>query len=281
MATYAIGDLQGCFTELEQLLKRINFDPSHDQLWFVGDLVNRGPQSLEAIQFVRQLGDSAKCVLGNHDIHLIACYVGAQICKPKSSLNQVLNHAEADKIINWLRWQPLMHVDININWVMVHAGLLPQWDLATAQQCAQQVEQQLRADTYADFLHQAYGNEPKQWNDNLEGMERWRLILNALTRLRLCDEQGKMDFEYKGPLGAQNKDLHAWFDVPRKSQDINIVFGHWSALGLQNKHNLLAVDTGCLWGGQLTAARIDIDPVEIYQVDCSAKKKITAYAKTL
>lgn len=280
MATYAIGDLQGCFSELELLLEKIKFDPQLDKVWFVGDLVNRGPQSLETIQFVRSLGNSARCVLGNHDIHLIACFCGVQTCKPKSSLNQILQHKDAEEIINWLRVQPLLHVDTKIDWVMVHAGFLPQWDLATAQDCARQVELQLRADNYAQFLQHAYGNQPCQWQENLNDRDRWRVILNAFTRLRLCDEQGRMDFDYKGPLGEQPENLHAWFDIPRKSENTNIIFGHWSALGLKNYKNLLSLDTGCLWGNQLTAARIDSDPVDIVQIDCSAKQKVTSFVKT-
>ena len=274
MPTYAIGDLQGCFSELQQLLAKIEFDPAKDQIWFVGDLVNRGPASLQTIQYVRKLGNAAKCVLGNHDIHLIACHAGVQPCKPESSLNQILQDDDAANIIDWLRYQPLIHVDPDINWVMVHAGLLPQWDLNIAQDCARQVEQQLRSDNYIEFLMQAYGNMPNQWNANLIDTDRWRLILNAFTRLRLCDEQGRMDFDYKGPLGEQPEHLHAWFDVPRASENLNIIFGHWSALGLRNRKNLLALDTGCLWGNQLTAARIDTNPVIIHQIDCSAKMEI-------
>ena len=274
MPTYAIGDLQGCFSELQQLLAKIEFDPAKDQIWFVGDLVNRGPASLQTIQYVRKLGNAAKCVLGNHDIHLIACHAGVQPCKPESSLNQILQDDDAANIIDWLRYQPLIHVDPDINWVMVHAGLLPQWDLNIAQDCARQVEQQLRSDYYIEFLMQAYGNMPNQWNANLIDTDRWRLILNAFTRLRLCDEQGRMDFDYKGPLGEQPEHLHAWFDVPRASENLNIIFGHWSALGLRNRKNLLALDTGCLWGNQLTAARIDTNPVIIHQIDCSAKMEI-------
>ena len=274
MATYAIGDLQGCYSELEQLLTKIQFNPQHDQVWFVGDLVNRGPQSLTTIQFIRGLGDQAKCVLGNHDIHLIACYCGVQSCKPKSSLHQILQHHDVDEIIHWLRQQPLLYSDPALNWTMVHAGLLPQWDFATAHECARQVELQLRSTHYAEFLAHAYGNEPNQWQHDLSNQDRLRVILNAFTRLRLCDHQGRMDFDYKGPPDKQPQHLHAWFNVPRKSEDINIIFGHWSALGLINKPNLLALDTGCLWGGQLTAARIDTQPVEIHQVGCDAKQKI-------
>lgn len=275
MAVYAIGDIQGCFRELEQLLDKINFDIEIDQLWFVGDLVNRGPQSLETIQFVRSLGDSAQCVLGNHDIHLIACHVGVQTCKPKSSLNQILQHSQASEIIDWLRFQPLLHYDPTLNWLMVHAGLIPQWDLGLAQKCANEVEAQLRSNHYIEFLANVYGNTPDQWNNELPQQDRWRVILNAFTRLRLCDQQGRMDFDYKGQLGDQKSNLHAWFDIPRKSENLNIIFGHWSALGLIQSHNLLGLDTGCLWGSKLTAARIDINPVRLEQIDCEAKKKIT------
>tara|TARA_R110002049_G_scaffold252264_2_gene427400 strand:- start:124806 stop:125642 length:837 start_codon:yes stop_codon:yes gene_type:complete len=278
MAVYAIGDIQGCFSELKQLLDQIKFDPDQDQLWFVGDLVNRGPQSLETIQFVRALGDSARCVLGNHDIHLIACYAGVQTCKPKSSLNQILLDPHADEIIHWLRFLPLLHYDSALDWIMVHAGLLPQWDLTTAQQCAHEVEIQLRGENYVDFLRHAYGDMPNQWHSKLSSHHRWRVMLNAFTRLRLCDQDGRMDFNYKGPLGEQSPNLHAWFDVPRKSQQLNIIFGHWSALGLKHESNLLGLDTGCLWGGQLTAARIDCKPVTLHQTDCTAKKKITRRA---
>jgi len=275
MAVYAIGDIQGCFSELEQLLNEINFSTSTDQLWFVGDLVNRGPQSLKTIQYIRSLTDSAICVLGNHDIHLIACHAGVQTCKPKSSLNQILQHPLADEIINWLRCQPLLHHDPELNWTMVHAGLIPQWDLATAKLCANEVEAQLKSPHYADFLDHAYGDTPNQWNSELSKEERWRVIINAFTRLRLCDQQGRMDFSFKGQLGEQSNHLHAWFDVPRQSEDLNIIFGHWSALGLKQTHNLLGLDTGCLWGNQLTAARIDSNPVSLHQLNCTAKKKIT------
>ncbi len=275
MATYAIGDLQGCYSELEQLLTKIDFDRQNDQVWFVGDLVNRGPQSIETVQYIRSLGDAAKCVLGNHDIHLIACYCGLQKCKPNSSLNAILQHQHATQIIDWLRQQPLLYIDANIDWLMVHAGLLPQWSLPIAQRCAHEVEQQLRSDQYADFLQHAYGNHPNQWHPDLNNRDRWRLILNAFTRLRLCDQQGQMDFEFKGPLDAKPEHLHAWFDVPRQADTAKIIFGHWSALGLVKRDNLLALDTGCLWGNQLTAARIDIDPVKIYQIECTAKQKIS------
>ena len=276
MATYAVGDIQGCFTELEHLLQIIEFDQHIDQLWLVGDLVNRGPQSLETIQFVKSLGDSAQCVLGNHDIHLIASYVGVQPRKPKCSLRPILDSPDVVEIIDWLRTRPLLHHDKDLNWTMVHAGLLPQWDLEQAVSCAREVEEQLQSANYAEFLAHAYGSTPNQWQADLNQQDRWRIILNAFTRLRLCSWEGAMDFDYKGPLGSQSPDLHAWFDVPRKSNYLRILFGHWSALGFMQTDTLLALDTGCLWGNQLTAARIDIDPVQIHSIDCTAKKDITS-----
>lgn len=274
MAVYAIGDVQGCFTELEQLLKKIRFKPDEDHLWLVGDLVNRGPQSIETVQFVQSLGERAQCVLGNHDIHLIACYTGAQTCKSTSSLKQILDHADANQVVDWMRNIPLLHHDSELGWTMVHAGLLPQWDLALAQQCAREVEQQLRSDDYANFITKAYGNTPTHWDPSLDDRDRWRVIINAFTRLRLCDRDGNMDFKYKGLLGEQPPHLHAWFDLPRKSENLKLVFGHWSALGLKQTSNLLGLDTGCLWGTALTAARIDCDKPVIYSVDCQAKRKI-------
>ena len=274
MATYAVGDVQGCFSELEHLLQVINFDPHADHLWFVGDLVNRGPQSLETIRFVKSLGDNATCVLGNHDVHLIACHAGVQTCKPESSLRKILDSHDVTEIIDWLRNRPLLHHDEDLDWTMVHAGLLPQWDLAQAIKCAREVEAQLQSDNYTDFLNYAYGNDPKQWRADLKPQDRMRVILNAFTRLRLCNLEGAMDFKYKGPLGAQSAGLHAWFDIPRQSDDLRILFGHWSALGLMQTDKLLALDTGCLWGNQLTAARIDIDPVIVHSIECATKKKI-------
>ena len=275
MATYAVGDIQGCYSELEQLLQLINFNQRTDQIWFVGDLVNRGPQSFETIKFVKSLGDSAISVLGNHDVHLIACHAGIQNCKAQSSLIQILDSPDADNIIDWLRKQPLLHHDETLNWTMVHAGFLPQWDLALAKTCANEVEQQLQGDNYIGFLKHAYGDTPNQWSDNLSDTDRWRIILNTFTRIRLCNKQGAMDFEYKGLLGEQASHLSAWFDVPRKSENLRILFGHWSALGLKHTENILALDTGCLWGRQLTAARIDINPIKIYSIECTTKKKIT------
>lgn len=276
MAVYAIGDVQGCLSELEKLLKKIHFNQNTDQLWFVGDLVNRGPESLETLLFIQSLQHSAQCVLGNHDIYLIACYAGTQKCKPKSSLNQVLEHPEVDRIISWLREQPFIHHDEALGWTMVHAGLPPQWDLAAARYYAKELQTQLQSEHYIDLLENIYGEQPNQWHESLSHYDRWRVMMNCFTRLRFVDQYGCMDFTYKGPLGKQPEHLHAWFDLPRKSEEMKIVFGHWSALGLKNTSKLLGIDTGCLWGGQLTAARIDCPQTKIYSLDCSAKQKISS-----
>jgi len=278
MAVYAVGDIQGCFKELEQLLTKIEFNSQTDQLWFVGDLVNRGVQSLETVLFVKSLQGSARCVLGNHDIHLLACYTGAQTCKPTSPLCEILESAEVDNIISWLRSRPLLHHDSILNWTMVHAGMVPQWDLQLALTCANEVESHLRGNRYAEFISMIYGDTPNQWSPQLTHQERWRVIINAFTRIRLCDKDGKMDFNYKGPPGEQDNHLFAWFDVPRKSEDLQIVFGHWSTLGLKQTSNLLGLDTGCLWGNRLTAARLDCGTPIIYSVECSPKHKVTADA---
>lgn len=269
MATYAIGDVQGCYEQLCRLLDKLAFDPVDDTLWFVGDLVNRGPKSLQTVQLIRSLGDSAQCVLGNHDIHLIAQHAGVKERKPTSSLEQILQHQQADELVNWLRHQPLLHYDPTLKWLMVHAGVLPQWDLALAQQCAREVEAQLKSSHYVEFLQVAYGNTPDLWQHDLDQEQRLRISLNAFTRLRVCDQHGRMNFAFKGPLGTQEEGLYAWFEVPRKTAQQKIVFGHWSTLGLRQSNNILAVDTGCLWGKQLTAARLDSKDTSFTSIDCS------------
>ena len=268
MAVYAIGDIQGCLASLKLLLKEIQFNPQHDQVWFVGDLVNRGPESLQTLRFIHALGDSARCVLGNHDIHLIACHAGVKTCKPQSSLNQVLADAEAEKWIKWLRQMPLLHHDPHLDWLMVHAGLLPEWDLSTAKRCAAELEAQLRSDNYAEFIANIYGDEPRQWSENLVDNDRWRLSMNAFTRIRMCDQHGALDFSYKGSLADSDAQLKPWFELQRASEKQRIVFGHWSALGLVKRDNLLAIDTGCLWGNKMTAARIDCETPVIISIDC-------------
>ncbi|HHJ81157.1 MAG TPA: symmetrical bis(5'-nucleosyl)-tetraphosphatase, partial [Candidatus Tenderia electrophaga] len=231
MATYAIGDIQGCFDELQQLLLQLKFDSRNDQLWFCGDLVNRGPKSLETLRFVKALGDSAVTVLGNHDLHLLAKAGGFGKQLKQDTLDEIINAPDCDELMHWLRHQPLLHHDAELGYSMVHAGLPPQWDLATALACAEEMESKLRAPDYDEFIRVMYGNQPDQWSDELTGIERWRFITNVFTRLRFCSADGRLNLKAKGKPGTQKAGLLPWFDVPgRKTENDRIVFGHWSTL---------------------------------------------------
>jgi bis(5'-nucleosyl)-tetraphosphatase (symmetrical) len=258
MATYAIGDIQGCFEQLQELLHRLKFDPDQDQLWFTGDLVNRGPGSLETLRFVKALGTQAITVLGNHDLHLLAVAAGYVPKHKKDTIDDILNAPDREELLEWLRQQPLIHHDTRLGYTLLHAGLPPHWDLNDAQQHAHEVETVLRGDEYHGFLEHMYGNKPNRWSDDLEGWDRLRFITNCFTRLRYCDAKGKLCLKSKGRPGSQPKPYLPWFEVPgRASRDMHIVFGHWSALGTHNVAGVYALDTGCLWGGKLTAMRLD------------------------
>ncbi|CAN5128004.1 symmetrical bis(5'-nucleosyl)-tetraphosphatase [soil metagenome] len=270
MAVYAIGDVQGCHTDLERLLDALHFDPAADRLWFAGDLVNRGPGSLETLRRVRGLGDAAVAVLGNHDLHLLAL-AETDAVEPRKSdtLQQVLDADDAAELLTWLRERPLLHYDAAVGWLLVHAGLPPQWDLETAMACALEVEQVLRGPDRADFLAHMYGDRPRRWRSSLTGHKRLRFITNCLTRLRFCDAKGRMDLEPNGAPGTQAEHLMPWFQVPgRRSQNINIVCGHWAALGFYEGDGVRALDSGCVWGGRLTALRLD-GGGELISVPCS------------
>ncbi len=259
MSTWAIGDIQGCYDELQALLKKIDFKPGHDQLWFTGDLVNRGPKSLQTLRLVRKL--KAITVLGNHDLHLLACAHRPQRCRRKDTLNQILKAPDADELLDWLRRRPLLHHDPDSGYTLLHAGLPPQWNLRTARRCAREVETVLRGKRYADFLEVMYGDQPDCWNKSLHGMKRLRFITNCLTRLRYCDARGHLALQQKGVPGTQPHHLRPWFAWPkRKSRDMKIIFGHWSTLGAFDAPGLHAVDTGCLWGGSLTALKVRKKP---------------------
>jgi len=272
MATYAIGDIQGCFTELQSLLELIKFDPAEDTLWFAGDLVNRGPDSLATLRFVKSLGDHAITVLGNHDLHLIACAHGI-VEHDDASMRPVLDAPDCNELIDWLSTQPLLHHDEKLGFTLVHAGLPPQWDLQQAQTCAHEVESALRGRNITDFLGQMYGNTPIQWSDSLTGTDRLRFIVNCLTRLRFCDEQGRLEFSYKGPPGSQAAGYRPWFEIPgRKMGDDRIIFGHWSTLGASDRPNIFPIDSACLWGGELTALRLDDQPKRI-SLDCHGERQ--------
>ncbi|HEY0635508.1 MAG TPA: symmetrical bis(5'-nucleosyl)-tetraphosphatase [Gammaproteobacteria bacterium] len=259
MTTYAIGDIQGCYDELRALLKLIHFDAQHDTLWFVGDLVNRGPKSLETLRFVKSLGDRTVTVLGNHDLHLLATWQNKhRHFKSNDTLAPIFAAAECDELMEWLRQRPLLHHDAQLGYTMVHAGLPPQWDLAVAQQCAREVEEVLRGDKFKEFLGHMYGNKPNLWNPALNGWERLRFIVNCFTRLRFCTPDGELEFDQKGHPDQNGTGHIPWFRAPKRCwEGMRIVFGHWSTLGLHRENNTTAIDSGCLWGGRLTALRLD------------------------
>ena len=268
MALYAIGDIQGCFAELERLLETLAFDPERDRLWFVGDLVNRGPQSLETLRFVRGLGQAAVTVLGNHDLHLLAAAYHPRHLKRKDTLSAILEAPDRDALIDWLRSRPLLHHDEESGHTLIHAGLPPQWDLARARACAREMEAVLAGDRCGEFLERMYGDQPDRWRDDLEGWDRLRFITNCFTRLRFCAPDGTLALQYKGPPGSVPAPFRPWFEIEdRRSRDLDIVFGHWSTLGLIDRPGIHALDTGCLWGGKLTALRLDGEP-RLVQIDC-------------
>lgn len=277
MATYAIGDLQGCFDPLKRLLDYIGFAPDRDRLWFVGDLVNRGPQSLEILRFVKGLGDSAVTVLGNHDLHLVMQAAGFGKASKEDTLDAILAAPDRDELIDWLRSLPLFHVENE--WAMVHAGLLPSWDVAKAQALSDEVSTALTAPNYRDFLANMWGSEPDTWNDDLASWDRLRVVVNAMTRMRFVTPEGRMEFRAPGAKGPPERGPAGcvpWFDAPnRQSADHAILCGHWSALGFRQTDKLLALDTGCLWGGSLTAVRLE--DRRVFQMPCGQSAAPTGW----
>lgn len=270
MAVYAIGDIQGCYDDLRHALDDVGFEPGRDRLWCVGDLVNRGPNSLEVLRFFRDLGEQAVCVLGNHDLHLLALAAGNPKHQGESSLQAVMAAPDRDELLVWLRHRPLLHFDAELDFLMVHAGLPPQWDLDTAMACAHEVECALRSDEYRDFFMHMYGNKPDLWNPALGGIERLRFTTNCLTRLRYCEANGRLALKEKGPPGSQAKGRIPWFEHPdRTTRGQRMVFGHWSTLGYVARDNVWALDTGCLWGGALTLLRLDQATPRPYFRDCA------------
>ncbi len=268
MATYAIGDIQGCFHSFRNLLKQIGFQPESDRLWLVGDIINRGSGSLEMLRWVYEHQDVLVMVQGNHDLHTLAVAEGYVPQHKSDTLQPLLDAPDADRLLTWLRHQPLVHQAQGF--LMVHAGLLPQWSAEDALRLAGEVESALRGAGYRDYLAQMYGNQPLQWDESLQGMDRLRLITNVMTRIRTCTPAGEMNLKFSGTLADIPAGYLPWFDVPdRKSADTTIIFGHWSALGLRQRPNLYALDTGCLWGGKLTAMRLEDHA--IYQVPCAAE----------
>jgi bis(5'-nucleosyl)-tetraphosphatase (symmetrical) len=258
VATYAIGDVQGCHDELCRLLDKIRFDPAADRLWFTGDLVNRGPRSLEVLRLVRGLGDRAITVLGNHDLHLVAAHVRGK-ARPKDTFHDVLEAADADELVAWLRRRPLLHVEGH--WAMVHAGLPPQWSLGRARavcDAAARLIASRRSDAF--FRDHMYGNRPDAWSDRLRGRERLRFVINCCTRLRVCTPAGRLVLDFTGAPGDAPAPARPWFALPnRRGRGTTLVFGHWSTLGRVHwpAYRAYGLDTGCVWGRRLTALRLD------------------------
>lgn len=267
---YAIGDLQGCYQSLIELLARIDAAAPQAKLIFVGDLVNRGPDSLATLRLIRSLGERAQAVLGNHDLHLLAAAHGIRKLHRQDTLAQVLNAPDCEELLDWLRQRPMALFENGH--LLLHAGALPQWSASQTLSLAQEVEAVLRGPGWVDFLREMYGNEPTRWNDTLKGNARLRCIVNALTRLRYCTEDGMMEFTAKESSGTALPGYVPWFDVPgRQTQDVTVVFGHWSTLGLTLRPNLIGLDTGCVWGGQLTAVRLG--DRALVQVSCPQAQK--------
>jgi bis(5'-nucleosyl)-tetraphosphatase (symmetrical) len=268
---YAIGDLQGCAEELRTLLTLLKFSADRDRLWFVGDLVNRGPDSLATLRLVRALGESAVVILGNHDLHLLAVAYGVQRRRRSDTLDAVLAAPDRDALIEWLQQQPLAHLEGSD--LMVHAGIVPQWTAARTLALATEVASALRRDPRALFEHM-YGDEPDRWEERLAGAERLRFIINVLTRLRLCTADGRVDISIKGPPPPPSSPLRPWFEHPqRASRDVRVIFGHWSALGLVERPGVLGLDSGCVWGGSLTGADLDSDRPPL-SVPCARYQRI-------
>jgi bis(5'-nucleosyl)-tetraphosphatase (symmetrical) len=270
MAVYAIGDLQGCYDAFRCLLDNLQFNPDKDRIWLTGDLVNRGPKSLKTLRFVRSLGRSVKVVLGNHDLHLLAVAHGiGDSVDRDGSLAKVLASEDCDELLDWLRRRPLAHYSRKMNTLLVHAGVPPQWSVKKTLAYAAEVEAKLQSDSYLEFLRKLYGNTPKRWSSDLSGNKRLRFIANCLTRIRMIDGKGRLDFEHKGPPASAKKGLYAWFDAEDPAwHGTRIVFGHWSAVGLIINPQLICVDTGCVWGRQLTAVRLGRRP-GVTQVECA------------
>jgi len=272
LAVYAVGDIQGCSVELKALLDRLRFDPTRDRLWLTGDLVNRGPDSAGSLRFVKSLGDAAVTVLGNHDLHLLAVASGHGPGKPDAAARQVLAAADGDELLDWLRHRPMLHGDEALGWTLLHAGLPPQWDLATAAACAREVEAALAGDPDSLF-ERMYGNDPRRWSRSLSSHDRLRFAVNCLTRLRYVDRDGTLLLKLKGAPASAPRDAIPWFRHPRRaSAGHRIVFGHWSTLGLMREGDVLCLDSGCVWGGSLCAVRLDREEPPVC-LDCAGHRR--------
>lgn len=276
MATYAIGDVQGCYPELQRLLDKLRFDPAQDHLWFCGDLVNRGGQSLETLRFLHGLRERIVVTLGNHDLSLLAIAQRKPDAQARVNpeLREVLFADDAPVLFEWLRSQKLLHHDEQLGWTMVHAGLAPSWTLRQALRSAQEIERELTSPRHPRLLRNLFGNRPAAWSSRLQGIERMRASINTFTRMRYCDIQGRIDFEGKGIPGTQKPGMYPWFEVPgMRRRDTRVVCGHWSALGRFAGLGVYAIDTGCVWGGQLTALRLDSEEPAYFTVNAEPHRK--------
>ena len=270
MATYAIGDVQGCYPELQRLLEKLRFDTARDELWFCGDLVNRGGQSLETLRLIHSLREYSVVTLGNHDLSLLAIAQRKPDAQARVNpeLREVLFAHDAPVLFEWMRSQKLLHHDEKLNWTMIHAGLAPVWTLRQAQRAAQEVERELSSPRHPRLLRNLFGNRPAVWSNRLQGMDRHRATINTLTRMRYCDVNGRIDFDGKGVPGTQKPGLYPWFEVPgMRRRDTRIVCGHWSALDRFAGCGVHAIDPGCVWGGKLTALRLDAEEIQYITVD--------------
>jgi len=268
MAVYAIGDLQGCYDPFRKLLDKISFNPAEDTLWLTGDLVNRGPKSLKTLRFVRSLGSSTITVLGNHDLHFLALAAGTiRSGRRFDSLRKLLKASDCDELVDWLRRQPLAHYDRQLDTLLVHAGTHPQWSVKKTLARAAEVEAELQGDQYTSILEKMYGNTPAKWSGDLTGYKRLRFIINCLTRMRMLTSNMRLNFSHSGPPWPTRRNLVPWFEVADPAwSGTRIVFGHWSALGLIALPKLVSLDTGCVWGRQLTCVRLDKRKLRIVQV---------------
>ena len=275
MSTYAVGDIQGCLAPLRCLLELVDFNPALDRLWVAGDMVNRGPESLETLRFLRGLGDSLSAVLGNHDLHLLAIAYGHKSPSKSDTLDLILEAPDREELFQWLRQWPLIHTDSELNYTMVHAGIPPQWDLPSALKYSAEVERVLRDDyAVSDFLKAMYGNHPAQWREDLQGQERLRIITNYLTRMRYCKADGELNLASKTSPEFPPEHYAPWFSFQQRlSAEDKLIVGHWAALkGISNTPKVFALDTGCVWGGQLTLLRLEDE--QRFHCDCSVGKAV-------
>ena len=270
MTRFAIGDIQGCHDELRALIAKLGFKPDRDELWFTGDLVNRGPKSLEVLRYVRSLGHNAICVLGNHDLHLLAVALGSKRkVKSGDTLDDIFDAKDRDTLLEWLLGLPLVHFDAGYGDLLVHAGLIPQWNTGTAVELAREVESALATDSRNVFDHM-YGDQPDKWDDDLKPAERLRFAINVFTRMRICTRDGRIELKMKGSGNGVRLPWRPWFEHEnRQNRDVRVIFGHWSARGLVRSHGVVGLDTGCVWGGTLTALDLDAEHAEPIAVPCA------------